>query len=102
VRPSPARPRAGAHATTLHASAHASTRPRTTLRAVVAPSATDDVACARGMCACADASGRFCLPPAQLALQYLVDCCFFFDIGLRFRMMVVSPPEEGNELITDQ
>ena len=47
------------------------------------------------------ADGSFCLPAGQLALQYLIDACFFVDIVVHMHTMYISGADEGNELVTD-
>ena len=44
--------------------------------------------------------GALQLPALQLAIQYMIDVCFLFDILVRFRTLYVSGPHEGNELGT--
>ena len=46
--------------------------------------------------------GEFRMPVAQIVLQYLIDCCFWFDICLRFNTTYISRAVEGNELVTDR
>ena len=46
--------------------------------------------------------GEFRMPIAQIVLQYLIDCCFWFDIYMRFNTTYISRAVEGNELVTDR
>ena len=44
---------------------------------------------------------EFSLPVGQLLFQYVIDVCFWVDIVVQFRTMLVGRPEEGSVLITD-
>ena len=44
------------------------------------------------------AAGRFELPWTQVVLQWLIDCCFAFDMYLEFRTMLVGPADQARRL----
>ena len=46
-------------------------------------------------------SRHFQLPWIQVLLQYAIDCCFWADMVMEFRTVLVGPPEQGSILITD-
>jgi hypothetical protein len=48
-----------------------------------------------------ETDGSFLLPVAQCVLVYLIDLCFWVDIGLMFRSTYMQSHEEGGELVTD-
>ena len=47
-------------------------------------------------------TGEFCVTAGQLALQYVIDCCFLFDIVVRFHTMLILDSEHGQELISSK
>ena len=46
-------------------------------------------------------SGHFELPWIQVFLQWCIDGCFWADMMMEFRTVLVGPPEQGSILITD-